>query len=856
MRIAPEHSIAAFASHGAMRAALSLLVAAILLSPAIVVTVRAPSSAKDPSVDGGPDLMPPQPGVQSWPRPRTAAAPIRSPGPTPTTGTSKVLVLLVDFTDVTHDASHTPAFMDGVFNDVSPGAHSLRAYYSEVSYGALTIQATVIAAWFQSVHLMSDYGADGSNPPDDANGPIYRLVTETVRLADPSVDFSQFDANGDGIVDHLTVVHAGAGQESGGSSDLIWSHRWNVLDADPTVPGYQPLMADGVQVDGYTMVGESSPVGVVAHEFGHDLGLPDLYDTDGSSDGAGVWDPMSLGSWNGAPAGSSPAALSAWSRIRLGWVTPTDVTTASIGTAVPAVETSAKVFRLGVAGTFPAEYFLVENRQLVGFDAALPGAGLLIWHVDESQTSNDVDTHRLLDLEEADEALTGDHPRDAGDPWHDTATGWGPDTLPDSRTVAGQTTGWRVREISASGPTMTATIAREITKDLGVAAIRLPFTAAPQDNVTVAIDVRNDGVQPADVDLSVTIFRDFFQPPLLVTQTRFTLAGLPGETTHTFPYSFIASSPGRYVVHADLVGTNDEIPSNDMRVAHVLVNTFRFRDDVESGIGGWTRNGVSNDEHRWRIVNDTDPDGAAHSPSRAWRFGYVATLLPNPLPPQWHTLTSPTIPLSPGATYLIFYSRYDLTGRTIPVLPIGSNDTDDAYVQVSFNASSDVMRNSGGWWIDDVMIASTGLGHAVVLLGSSGPYETPAGGTVRLNLKVANVGEYETAFRLDAVLPAGWDAFLGSDPNQPLQGRVVDLASDGDFALPVTLRLPSTAAAGSTADATISVTAVGVSGVGATLAVQVRVSGLSLLLAIGIVAALLIGAVVVAIVIRRRRPRL
>src|SRR2546427_328397 len=306
-----------------MRAALSFLVAAILLSPAIVVTVRAPSSAKHPSVDGGPDLMPPQPGVQSWPGPRGAAAPIRSPGPTQTTGTSKVLVLLVDFTDVTHDASHTPAFMDGVFNDVSPGANSLRAYYSEVSYGALTIQATVIAAWFPSAHPMSDYGADGSNPPDDANGPIYRLVTETVRLADPSVDFSQFDANGDGIVDHLTVVHAGAGQESGGSSDLIWSHRWNVLDADPTVPGYQPLRADGVQVDGYTMVSESSPVGVVAHEFGHDLGLPDLYDTDGSSDGAGVWDPMSLGSWNGAPAGSSPAALSAWSRIRLGWGTST-----------------------------------------------------------------------------------------------------------------------------------------------------------------------------------------------------------------------------------------------------------------------------------------------------------------------------------------------------------------------------------------------------------------------------------------------------------------------------------------------------------------------------------------------------
>src|SRR5207245_2043836 len=83
----------------------------------------------------------------------------------------------------------------------------------------------------------------------------------------------------------------------------------------------------------------------------------------------------------------------------------------------------------GIPGTFPPEYFLIENRQPVGFDAALPGSGLLLWHVDESQTSNDVDTHRLLDLEEADEALTGDHPTDSGDPWHDTATGWGPDTV-------------------------------------------------------------------------------------------------------------------------------------------------------------------------------------------------------------------------------------------------------------------------------------------------------------------------------------------------------------------------------------------------------------------------------------------
>src|SRR5207247_7989659 len=101
-----------------------------------------------------------------------------------------------------------------------------------------------------------------------------------------------------------------------------------------------------------------------------------------------------------------------------------------------------------------------------------------ILQVEDSQHSNNKDTHRLLDLVEADEASTGDHPVDASDPWHDTASGWGPETVPDSRAYDGAATGWRVRDISASGATMIATIAHDVTKDLAVSAIRLPFTEA------------------------------------------------------------------------------------------------------------------------------------------------------------------------------------------------------------------------------------------------------------------------------------------------------------------------------------------------------------------------------------------
>src|SRR5205809_630823 len=598
----------------------AVLLAFVLALPAAVALIRLPPTEHwETPPDVGPLLMPPNPTMGTWPPYLRRQAPGPMPIPAQTTGVARIVVLLIDFTDIAHDPSHDGPYFDARMNAAGSSAHSVGSYYQEVSRGALTVNATVIPMWFHSTHPMSDYGADSATGVDDANGPIYRLVTEAVRAADATVNFAQFDTNGDGVVDHLMVVHAGAGQESSPSNkDLIWSHRWAVLDADPTTPGSQSQTADGVQIYGYTMESEDFVIGTVAHEFGHDLGLPDLYDTDGSSAGAGIWDIMSLGSWNGAPAGSSPAHMSAWSLLRLGWVTPTDVTTAQVGAAIDSIETSGKVFRLSLPGT-TSEYFLIENRQPIGFDAALLGTGLLIWHVDDSQTSNDQDNHRLLDLEEADEGVSGDRPTDSGDPWHDTAAGWGPDTTPDSRGYDGSVTGWRIRDISASAATMTATLAHDVTKDLAVSAIRVPFMEAAGTIIRTEVDVRNEGVQ----------------------------------------------------------------------AAHVLVNSFLFRDPVADP-GGWTTNGFSNDPDRWRVVNETDPDGAAHSRPSAWRFGYVATLLPNPLPPAWHMLTSSAISVTPGSTFLIFYHRYDLTGRTVEILPVTANDTDEAYVEVSYG---------GGPWI-------------------------------------------------------------------------------------------------------------------------------------------------------------
>ncbi len=876
---------------------IALVLAFVVALPAAVAWVRlSPVEHWETPPDVGPQLMPPNPAVGTWPPYLRRQAPGPLPTPAQTTGVARIVVLLIDFTDVAHDPSHDGPYFDVRMNAAGGSAHSVGSYYREVSGGTLTVNATVIPMWFHSTHPMSDYGADSATGVDDANGNIYRLVTEAVRAADPSVNFAQFDTNRDGVVDHLMVVHAGAGQESSPSNkDLIWSHRWDVLDADPTTPGSQPLTADGVQIYGYTMESEEFVIGTVAHEFGHDLGLPDLYDTDGSSAGAGVWDIMSLGSWNGAPAGSSPAHMSAWSLLRLGWVTTTAVTTAQVGAAVDAIETSGKVFRLSLPGT-TSEYFLIENRQPIGFDAALPGSGLLIWHVDDSQTSNDQDNHRLLDLEEADEGVSGDRPTDSGDPWHDTAAGWGPDTNPDSRAYDGSTTGWRIRDISASGAAMIATIARDVTKDLAVSAIRVPFAADAGAIVRTEIDVRNEGVQAATIRLQVDVYRDTIQLATHVTGDSFT-RDTGAQTTATFLLNFTPPSAGRYIVHAILLGANDEIPSNDERVAHVLVNTFRFHDEVELGPGGWATNGGSSDDHQWRVVNDSDPDGAAHSRVHSWRFGYVTTLLPSLFPPAWHTLTSAAIAVSPGSTFLIFYHRYDLTGRAVEVLPIGSNNTDDAYLEVSygggpwtklghysgqdmswrgvsfnltanitqattiqvrFNASSNVMGKRGGWWIDDVMIAALGLGRAVLLLGSVGPYEAAAGGIAHIALKLANVGDYETDFRLDVVLPSGWDANLEGGSGGPLRGGVVRLGPDNDAALRIALTVAANATVGATYSSVISAAAVGDSTPTASMTIQVKVFSSfpwELVVAVGSFAAAIMILVTVVVLRRRRRPR-
>ncbi|WP_020062057.1 immune inhibitor A domain-containing protein [Bacillus sp. 123MFChir2] len=262
----------------------------------------------------------------------------------------KVLVLLVEYSDFKHNnidqeqgymysndfnREHYQKMLFGdepftLFNGTN--IKTFKQYYEEQSGGSYTVDGTV-TEWLTVPGKAADYGSDAGSghdnkgplgPRDLVKDALKAAVEKGINIADYD-QFDQYDYNNngnknepDGIIDHLMVVHAGVGQEAGGGKlkdDAIWSHRSKL--------GAKPYAIDGTKSsvqrwDGkmaaydYTIEPEDGAVGVFAHEFGHDLGLPDEYDTKYSGQGEPIeaWSLMSGGSWAGRIAGTEPTSFS------------------------------------------------------------------------------------------------------------------------------------------------------------------------------------------------------------------------------------------------------------------------------------------------------------------------------------------------------------------------------------------------------------------------------------------------------------------------------------------------------------------------------------------------------------------
>ena len=261
----------------------------------------------------------------------------------------KVLAILMEFPDFPHNSinpedsnmyyadynkAHYEEILFGDNGWVAPNGHhalSFNQYYQEQSGGSYSTTGTV-AGWYMASENSSYYG--GNNESDNDSAPR-QLVMEAIAAAsaDPTVNLADFDLEDrydldgdgnlwepDGLVDHIMVFHSSVGEEAGGGqlgSDAIWAHRWNLGSIFPTdTPTEVPYWGGVMAAYDYTIAPIDAAVGVISHEYGHDLNLPDEYDTiySGRGEPVSAWSIMSSGSWAGEIGGTEPTGFSAWAK--------------------------------------------------------------------------------------------------------------------------------------------------------------------------------------------------------------------------------------------------------------------------------------------------------------------------------------------------------------------------------------------------------------------------------------------------------------------------------------------------------------------------------------------------------------
>jgi len=341
---------------------------------------------------------------------RVAPMAVLGPREGPVQGTFPVPVLLGLFAD--SPAGSVPFPMAQVQSAYfGEGSGTITAYYGEASGNLMTL-AGQLQDWIRSTVTRAQATGGESGLERLTAG---TFVVDLLRRLPPSIDWGRYDNDGpdghpnsgddDGFVDILAVLHPTPGAECGTTdrSNRLWSHKWNLTEAGylvATQAAFRPFAttapaANGgfIQVDDYVIQpvyncpGTAlNEIGVFTHELGHAFGLPDLYDTnigDGKHNGAGNWELMATGFYGcDGQSPELPCHMSAWSKMLLGWVEvetlPLDT---DLGTlTLPPVETGGKAFRVDAADG-SGEYYLLENRQRLGFDARLVEEGMLVWRI-------------------------------------------------------------------------------------------------------------------------------------------------------------------------------------------------------------------------------------------------------------------------------------------------------------------------------------------------------------------------------------------------------------------------------------------------------------------------------------------
>jgi hypothetical protein len=420
-------------------------------------------------------------------------------------GNLRVLVIVVEFTDRKLIGSNAADWKNFFFK----ATESVQHYYKEVTFNQFiltpaeetygTVNDGIVQVQLDIVHPNTGGFTDTRNQD---------LTKRALTAADQYVDYSVYDLNQNGAVERteclFAIVCAGYettyGGVGGSKSPSVWSHSWEIWDTivAPTLDNV--LVCDGNSNGGYFQFGEwhatildtmkATPDGAGGHMATIGPGgcfnaistygdVPKLWDGDGSARGIGDFCIMASGHWNGTEnkPGDRPSHPCAWVKYLARWITRITISGKNKKVTIKQAENN-KTGSIYLLGTNPGgpgygegatgEYFLIENRQLVGYDKTLPGAGLFIWHIEQSQEDNNheghtADAHLLVALEQADglRELEGDKDNgDGGDPFPGTKNNrtFTKTTNPYSKWYSGADSKIQVTKISDSGKKMNATI--------------------------------------------------------------------------------------------------------------------------------------------------------------------------------------------------------------------------------------------------------------------------------------------------------------------------------------------------------------------------------------------------------------
>jgi immune inhibitor A len=769
-----------------------------------------------------------------------------------------ILVVLAQFPAAsgspitTPNSKSTPGYYQRLFfsDDPNDGIVSVREYYREVSNGRLIISGQVTSKWLDMPQAYAYYvngagGLDFGSYPRSAQG----LAEDAMRAAyqDFDGDLGYFDNDGpdgvsssgddDGYIDAVCVLHPGQGAEviSGSQAfNYLWSHEAGVaVYSNCPGTGGGPQCLPGLPLGGtrgflYFMVGEFNEfpgdhtAGTYCHEFGHTIGLPDLYDP--AAAGLGFYSLMGLGNYlpffGEGPFGSGPSNLDGWSRQFLGFdgiVTPKTPGRYTLG-PVATGGGSLRIWSNGEPGT---EYFVVENRAKIGNDRFIPGDGLLIYHVDDRRRDNlSGPANYRVRVVDADDVSPGDLESSLGnfgddrDFWPGSLARrtWSDATTPNTDDYAGNDTGVRLLNIAGGSvdgsDSASFDLVLSTTPDLRlVGPIYVDGGdgyADPNETGDLQTGVTNVGTASGaltftltSLDPLVTVLQGASAGPALAN-------GEVGANTTPFQIQFGAPVDLPAGVMLRLSWT-DGAASGSFDFMMTIGMQSGLSEDFESDFvaSGWSSGAIApsafNEWHRTQVrghggafaakVGSTSPLGTGSNETQTYRNNQDAALVS----PGFHL---------PSTSQLTFWSWIDTETNG------GTGAWDGGRVEISMN---------GGAWIPvdpdedyPYMIefnSGTSLAGASAIAGSSGAWRrftvdlSAYSGPARLRFRFASDEQNEPRDNFGALLRyyEGWyvdDVAVG--PRQepaPIARRIGFRAgpspffSGGGFAANVRFRL-------------------------------------------------------------------